>query len=250
MSDSVSAHTRVEENWRKGYMTKKTGNTALAFACAVIVIVMFSFPMVIKNVKRNSGTMAASTFPVVYDRSAYPRDNVSDNKHDEFPNEIMTLSELLDAYGYEVSVDDVSNAFNKGGDEITDFLTEGRNAGMALPSAVTIAANNVLSDLKAPRFAENATGTDFDQVCNLVNTHGKVVMVWLTDDFQEPIGTRKTDNGETVCDNQETYLVYGTKNEDILLLSPNDGFVSCGVERVTELYNVCGERCVTIRDRE
>lgn len=218
-------------------------------ASAIVILFIVAIPLVglpLVSWTGNENEIAAETVPTVYDEEENHCELVGTNTRSDLAEEFVSATNLLAAYT-DVSISDVYNNFNFGDSSLEDFVGDSI-AGYAMPSAVTIALGNVISQkgLGSSYSAQNVTGTLWGQVLNRLND-GVPLMVWVTSDMEDPKDVARMDDGDTWYSNRKVVVIYKVENSTVYAIDPVNGETTYNESSFEGLYEMCGQKCVMIR---
>lgn len=218
-------------------------------ASAIVILFIVAIPLIglpLVSWTGNENETSPETAPVVYDEEENHCDMVGANTRSDLAEEFVSAANLLAAY-MDVSISDVYNNFNFGDSSLEDFVG-GSATGYAMPSAVTIALGNVISQkgLGSSYSAQNVTGTLWGQVLNRLSD-GIPLMVWITSDTEGPKDVTYVDDGDTWYSNRKVVVIYKVEDDTVYAVDPVNGRVTYDESRFEGLYEMCGQKCVMIR---
>lgn len=218
-------------------------------ALAIVILFIVAIPLVglpLVSWTGNENEIAAETVPMVYDEEENHCELVGTNTRSDLAEEFVSATNLLAAYT-DVSVSDVYDNFNFGDSSLEDFVGDSI-AGYAMPSAITIALGNVISQkgLGSSYSAQNVTGTLWGQVLSRLND-GIPLMVWITSDMEDPKDVVRMDDGDTWYSNRKVVVVYKVENSTVYAIDPVNGETTYNESSFEGLYEMCGQKCVMIR---
>lgn len=225
-------------------------NSKMKFiALAIVILFIVAIPLVglpLVSWTGNENEIAAETVPMVYDEEENHCELVGTNTRSDLAEEFVSATNLLAAYT-DVSVSDVYDNFNFGDSSLEDFVGDSI-AGYAMPSAITIALGNVISQkgLGSSYSAQNVTGTLWGQVLSRLND-GIPLMVWITSDMEDPKDVVRMDDGDTWYSNRKVVVVYKVENSTVYAIDPVNGETTYNESSFEGLYEMCGQKCVMIR---
>lgn len=218
-------------------------------ASAIVILFIVAIPLVglpLVSWTGSENEIAPETIPTVYDEEENHCDMVGTSTRSDLAEEFVSATNLLAAYT-DVSVSDVYDNFNFGDSSLEDFVGDSI-AGYAMPSAITIALGNVISQkgLGSSYSAQNVTGTLWGQVLSRLND-GIPLMVWITSDMEDPKDVVRMDDGDTRYSNRKVVVVYKVENSTVYAIDPVNGETTYNESSFEGLYEMCGQKCVMIR---
>lgn len=218
-------------------------------ASAIVILFIVMIPLVgspFVSWTGNENETSPKTIPAVYDEEENCCNMVGTNTRSDLAEEFVSATNLLAAYT-DISISDVYDNFNFGNSSLEDFVGDSIT-GYAMPSAVTIALGNVISQkgLGSSYSAQNVTGTLWGQVLSRLND-GIPLMVWITSDMEDPTDVTRMDDGDTWYSNRKIVVIYKVEDSTVYAIDPVDGKTTYNESYFEGLYEMCGQKCVMIR---
>ena len=154
--------------------------------------------------------------------------------------EIVALSVVLDAMGLDASPEEIAEYHLSIGDDLaTDYVGDPSWDGGGLPPCIIDAGNSWLEERGAPVVVANLTGTTFDGILDLVAL-GYPVMVWTTEDLEEPMDVEDVGDGLTWYMPEHCVVVYGVQGDEVLVSDSIQGLLLCDRAEFDYIYESCG----------
>lgn len=234
-------------------MDKRTkeiiGTTALIILFVVLIGVFSCSKRNTEIVNENSAaTTTTADGLIVYDMEMNHCNGVGFLTRADMAQEFTSAFNLFCGYSTnDCSISEIANSFNYGDSTLDDFIGDSVT-GYAMPSAVTIALGNCLSlhNLGKSYIAENVTGTPWDSIVSRVNA-GIPMMVWVTENLEEPQDVTTVENSETYYSNRRIVVIYAINNEGVHVSDPIDGDVTYDTSKFENAYETCGQKAIMIR---